>query len=86
MEFKRIWIWKSTEGQTAKVLVRIKRDSYDDQSYGKVSYWNGQEWSEVHDVPIQFLKCASCSKYDAQEPSFEEDCALLTRIALEVVF
>jgi hypothetical protein len=69
-----------------KLRVRIRRNAYDEQSYGLAELWNGQEWSEVIQRPIMSLKCKSAC-YTDQCPNtklFDEDANDLLAKALKV--
>lgn len=48
------------DGQTIRTT--IKRDAYDDQSYGKVERWDGEKWRGVVRVPLSELPL-SCNAY-----------------------
>ena len=67
--------------------VRIRRNAYDDQSWGQVRYWNADTWTCVIERPIQALGCAEVS-YMTKEPDyalFESDADDLRKAALQVV-
>lgn len=76
-----------------KLKVFIKRDSYDEQSYGRVKYWNNVEWVTVLEYPIQLLESKSLSwasqvsqnNPEANIPTFMKDADMLREKALEVV-
>lgn len=60
-----------------KVRVRIKRDFYDNQSYGSVDFWNGSKWERVIYRDISTLECVvarhGTSNFAAYEYLFIND-------------
>ena len=67
--------------------VYIRRNAYDHQSRGEVSYWNGDAWSSVINRPIQMLECERVSYVD-KDPSatlFALTANNLRSLALQVV-
>lgn len=77
----------AVRGTPASLKVVIRRNAYDEQSYGRTYLWDGHKWENVVDYPIGFLKCKSVS-YVAQKPSeklFEEDFETLLGDALLIL-
>ena len=71
----RIDFYKSTQSWNAvvtrKVLghilrIRVKRNSYDLQSFGVVHRWNGSEWLQLDHLPIVNLPKATQAVYHQQ--------------------
>lgn len=58
-------LWKISEsGQTQKLRVLIKRDSYDSQSYAKVQLWDGSQWNFVTSLDWDKSKSKGIFNYD----------------------
>lgn len=77
----------AVRGAPATLKVFIRRNAYDEQSYGRTYLWDGQKWENVVDYPISFLKCKSVS-YVERKPSeklFEEGFEVLLGDALLIL-
>lgn len=70
-------------GQGHKLRIRIKRDSYDFQSYARIELWSETEgkWNFVNNIPHPEMACVK-SAFDGK---MEEDAVELLRIALLIV-
>lgn len=69
-----------------KLLVDIRRNFYDDQSYLKVSVWR-DEWKFITSIPIDVSECQKISSV-AESPDislFRADAVKLEKLALEVL-
>jgi hypothetical protein len=69
------------ECSTVKYRIEIRKDSYDPQSYGKVSYWNGQ-WIFVHSIKHPSMKTRVLR---AEMKDFQDDGNSLLETARKIV-
>ncbi|PQV65276.1 hypothetical protein B1R32_10113 [Abditibacterium utsteinense] len=69
--------------QGHKLRIRIKRDSYDFQSFARIELWSETEgkWNFAHSIPHSQMACVKSSF----EGKMEEDAAELLRMALLIV-
>ena len=72
------WILNYTVGigDEHRLLVEIRRNAYDQQSYGRVSRWDGTRWHRVVNVPISECQCRVVS-YVQPEGKAREDLFVL---------
>lgn len=58
-------------GVTHKLQTEVYRDSYDFQSYCRISHWNGSEWKRVASVPYQNMQAGKLSWLDTQNGNID---------------
>jgi hypothetical protein len=70
-----------------KLKVEIRRNAYDDQSYGRVMKWDGNEWKQVVHSPIQLLQCRHISYVTSGVVAshFEKDFGQLFNEAAKII-
>lgn len=71
-----------------KLRVRIKRDGYDEQSYGRIERWDGRQWQPLHAIAGGSKELKAIPSYiaDATRKHFEAATEELLRVALKVVW
>ena len=69
--------------QGHKLRIRIKRDSYDFQSYARIELWSEPlgKWNFVHSIPHPEMACVKSTF----EGKMDEDAVELLRMALLIV-
>lgn len=80
----------TTLGNPDKLRVEIRRNSYDDQSFARVSFWTPAGWSTVAALPIADCRCAAVSYTSksltmSQQEAFDLDSERLIDIAMAVI-
>lgn len=68
---------KSPSKPGIRIKVEIRRNAYDEQSYGRTYLWSGSKWELVVNSPIEGLRCEHASyvhnKYEVDCQAFERD-------------
>ena len=65
--------------------VSIKRDSYDDQSYGKAELFSDGKWHHVYSIPYPQLRVIAKTHLQLTAFDFAEDEDALVEAAMEIV-
>lgn len=70
-----------------KIMVEIKRNAFDDQSFAVVKLWTEKGWTFVCQKPIGECQCRSVSYVQDRVDSnlFQRDCDNLLNIATQIV-
>lgn len=70
-----------------KLKIDIRRNAYDNQSYGRVHRWDGTKWQLVVEAPITELNCSVISYVDKGiiAGNFGRDGDKLLQEAIEIV-
>jgi len=72
-----------------KLRISIKSDSYNFQSYARISRWNGEEWKQVHFIHFSEMKTPSGLCYQPNEKCdykhFINDRDQLIKVAKEII-
>lgn len=71
-----------------QLLVEVKRDSYDFQSYARIKLFDGYKWNLLANIPYANMKSLSVSyvqKQETVEPCLQADADELLRIATDLL-
>lgn len=70
-----------------KFRIEIRRNARDDQSYAKISRWDGSQWQFVHDKSITSCDCHRISyvQEGVTIEDFSVDANVLLKVALAIV-
>ena len=82
------WYYTAVLDQNGhKFRIEIRRNAYDDQSYAKISRWEGSQWQRVHDKPIMDCHCHRISyvQEGVTIEDFSVDANVLLKVAIAIV-
>lgn len=72
----RSWCYEATyKIDNHRFRVEIRRNAYDEQSFARVSRWDGAQWHKVCSKPISECHCKTVSyvRADVTAKDFERD-------------
>ena len=70
-----------------RIRVKIRRNAYDEQSYGVAESWHCSGWQQVVFRPVSLLNCKSVSYQSREAPVvlFDKDAQNFYNMAVEVL-